>query len=596
MSDALGLPGYADAVPVASGGTSTVWRARETAFDRLVAVKVIAFPLLDDDVRRRFSRELAMVGRLSGHPGVLTVHASGFTQDGRPYLTSEWCPAGSLADVVAQSGPLSEAQVAAVGVAVAEALDAAHAIGIVHRDVKPQNVFVTAYGRPALADFGIAVATAEVTSPTDSLTPTHAAPEVLQGGTAGPAADVWGLGSTLWTLLTGTPPYAAGPGEGVLPAMLRILSAPLPDVPATPVSEVLRQLLAKDAAQRPEALQVADRLRALAVGAAPLPQSSAPGSASGEATRRRAAAAPPAPAAHAEGAAAVFPVLPPSAASTEVTVSRTARPPGPAEPSSTPGRRRVLAGVAAAAVVGALVAGGWLLSQRGSPTLAAADGEVPTSAGASAAPSGTPATAGAAPTPTAPVLPPPAATGDPAPADPAEPAPAPAAPGRVAAPAPAPERQQPAPASPRPAAEPSPRESSPAPAPQPQRIPVYRCDRGAEDLLYSTNPSCKAGYTQVRQAWSVTKETGVPGTTPLWRLHNPSTGVHLLTWSPEERSRLLGGGWEADGQVGWVRTTSAAGWTRVWRLHDGRRYAYTTDASLQVWQDRGFRVEGQFWS
>lgn len=575
-SDLLGLPGYADAVPVASGGTSTVWRARETAFDRLVAVKLISVPVHDPDVRRRFTRELAMAGRLSGHPAVLSVHTSGFTPDGRAYLTSEWCPAGSLADVVARSGPLAQAQVASVGAAVAEALQAAHEQGLVHRDVKPQNVLVTAYGRPALADFGITVAVAEVTSATDSLTPTHAAPEVLEGAASGPAADVWGLGSTLWTLLTGSPPFAAAAGEGVLPVMLRIRSAPLPDVPSSPVVEVLRDLLAKDPAARPTAAQVAERLRPLAAGADPLPMEPL--------------VLPAAAAASTAADAGVFSLLPPSAPTADATVHRPAR---PAPPAEQPARRdRPALWAVAAAMAVALVAGaGWLLAQGT---------RAPDVVAVAASPSGSASPTAPVPAPTPAGMP--AAASAPGPGAPAGAPAAPAA-GTGGAPAPRPEEPAapaPAPAAPQPArttAAPATTQApAPQPAAQPRRIPVYRCDRGTEDLLYSTNPNCKAGYTQIRPAWEVTKDTGVPATTPLWRLRNTSTGVHLLTWDSGERNRLLGGRWEADGQVGWVRTSAASGWTRVWRLHDGRRYAYTKDASLQIWKDRGFQVEGKFWS
>ncbi|HVM28679.1 MAG TPA: protein kinase [Mycobacteriales bacterium] len=262
-TDLLGLAGYADAEVVAVGGSSTVWRARETALDRLVAVKVLALPVLDDRLRRRFERELAVAGRLSDHPHVVTTYASGFTADGRPYVTSEWCPGGSLAARLAEQGTRPAEEVLRTGARLATALAAAHAAGVVHRDVKPQNVLVTAYGEPALADFGIAVVVAEGTAATDALTPVHAAPEVLQGATATPAADVWGLGSTLWTLLAGAPPFAPRPGEGVLAAMVRVLEEPLPALPpgtAPPLAAALQRLLDKDPAARPPAAEVPELL------------------------------------------------------------------------------------------------------------------------------------------------------------------------------------------------------------------------------------------------------------------------------------------------------------------------------------------------
>ena len=626
--DPLGLPGYEGAVPVSVGGSSAVWRARETAFDRTVAVKVLAFPVLDEDARRRYGRELALAGRLSGHPHVLTVHTSGFTADGRPYLTSEWCPAGSLADVVARTGPLAPEQVAHVGAAVAEALQAAHAAGVVHRDVKPQNVLLTAYGRPALADFGIAYAVAEVTSPTDGLTPSHAAPEVLQGGSAGPAADLWGLGSTLWTLLTGTPPYAAAPGEGVLPVLLRVLGDPLPALPehlaGHPLAEVLQDLLAKDPAARPSATEAAEVLAPLSVGAAPLPAdgptgvtgSTLPGAA--EVTHGpRPAEDGPRPAADAGPPAAgvVHPVLPPGPAPDASPTVRRAVPVVPVARAEDPRRRSplLLAGAVAAAVV-LVAAGGWALTRPG-PDRDAVTVAAP-SPGASPVPgaaTGGAPTAGAAdePLPPSDVAPvadpplsqdlPPLAQGEPPAYDPAPeggpPAPAPrepqpsAAPGARAPGAPTALRVAPGDAvltvtwappssdggaplrgyevlldgraatTTGPTARsatvkarndqrhtvtvdavnaagrgPAATGSATPRARQPARVPVYRCDRGGEDLLYTTSSSCGPAYTQKGRPFSVTRERGVPGTTPLYRVRNRSTGRHLLTFRSAERT------------------------------------------------------------
>ncbi|MHB1533578.1 MAG: serine/threonine-protein kinase [Acidimicrobiales bacterium] len=241
-------------MPIGSGGSSVVYRARQAAFDRLIALKVLAAPLGDDRSRRRFQRELAFAGRLTGHPNVVTVFASGFLHDGRGYVEMEYCPGGSLLDRLAQAGPLPVRDVVSIGIKLAGVLELARTEGIIHRDVKPANVLVTRYGEPALSDFGIATVAGEVTGSTQSLTPVHAAPEVLESREVGPAADQWSLASTLYTLLAGRAPFAGPDGEGVLAGMLRILSEPVPVIPRGDVPPALRvvleRALSKQAAAR----------------------------------------------------------------------------------------------------------------------------------------------------------------------------------------------------------------------------------------------------------------------------------------------------------------------------------------------------------
>ncbi|MGL5850747.1 MAG: serine/threonine-protein kinase, partial [Phycicoccus sp.] len=135
------LPGYADAVEIARGADSVVYRARQVALDRDVAVKVLQVD--DRATAARFRRELELTVRLGRqHPHIVTVLDTGTTAEGRPCIVMEYLERGSLQDVLRTGGPLPSADVVRVGTVVADALAFAHAQGVLHRDVKPQNVLV----------------------------------------------------------------------------------------------------------------------------------------------------------------------------------------------------------------------------------------------------------------------------------------------------------------------------------------------------------------------------------------------------------------------------------------------------------------------
>jgi len=251
---------------LATGGNSTVYQAWQPELDRWVAVKVLGLTLSDRRARERFLRECSAVGRLTGHPNIVTVLASGITRSDRPFLTMDLFERGSLAGLIATSGPVSVDQALRFGVKLAGALETAHRAGILHRDLKPENVLLSRFGEPALADFGIATL-GEAQGGTEAFTAAHAAPEVLDGQPATTAADVYGLGSTLWTALAARLPFGDG-SDGPLKLMLRVLQDPLPpldreDVPPT-VEEALRLAMAKVPAERPlSALAFGQHLRTL---------------------------------------------------------------------------------------------------------------------------------------------------------------------------------------------------------------------------------------------------------------------------------------------------------------------------------------------
>ena len=261
------IAGLTEWHPLARGGFAMVWEARQTTLNRLVAVKVDERRLDTDGERRRFLREAGAAGRMSGHAGIVTVHDAGILPDDRPYLVMELCTGGSLNTWAKRAGGPTEPAVVEVGIRIADALAAAHAVGVIHRDVKPANILIDAYGRAGLADFGLAAIPEPDAPPEEALealTPTYAPPEVLGGEPATAAGDVYALAATLYGLLAGHSPRWSGPGTPT-PAMIAAKRGepiePIPDVSPALMGALLTAL-SDDPSARPTAVEFRDRLSA----------------------------------------------------------------------------------------------------------------------------------------------------------------------------------------------------------------------------------------------------------------------------------------------------------------------------------------------
>jgi serine/threonine protein kinase len=263
------VPGYSILERAGEGGFSVVYRAHQERLDRIVALKVLSVDAVDSDTMRRFERECQITGRLTGHPNVVTVLDTGMTSGGHPFIAMDYFERGSLRDRLSREGPLPLPDVLRIGVKIAGALAATHEAEVLHRDVKPQNILVSKYGEPALADFGVArlVDSSEATH-TNAFTPHHAAPEVVNGLPPGVTADVYALASSIYQLLAGGPAFKAGSSTGIGPLMMRILNEPPPpiqraDVPPQ-VFDVIAKAMAKSPGERyPTAVAFANRLQQL---------------------------------------------------------------------------------------------------------------------------------------------------------------------------------------------------------------------------------------------------------------------------------------------------------------------------------------------
>ena len=259
---------------IGAGSMGTVWLATDKLLNRSVAVKQLllqpGIPGFDpkgyEEAKQRILREGRLAARLQ-HPHTISVFDV-VLHDDAPWLVMEYLPSRTLGALLDAEGPIEPRRAANIGTQIADGLAAAHAAGIVHRDIKPGNVLIGSDGKVKITDFGVSRAADDVQLTRTGMiagTPAFLAPEIARGRNPTSAADVFALGSTLYAAVEGLPPfglddnafallYAVGEGK---------ISVPLK---AGPLTEPLMWMLRKDPHERPTAAQVRDQLAVVATG------------------------------------------------------------------------------------------------------------------------------------------------------------------------------------------------------------------------------------------------------------------------------------------------------------------------------------------
>lgn len=350
--------------PLGRGGMGVVWAAVDERLGREVAVKEVIPPTgltaeQADATRSRSMREARAAARINSDSAVKVYDV--VEEDGRPWIVMERLDARPLSEIIVAGEPLEPRRVADIASHLLDALMAAHAKGVLHRDVKPSNVMVVRDGRVVLTDFGIAALDGDPSITTTGVligSPAYIAPERAQGEPASAASDLWSLGCTMFAALEGRPPFDRGTSMGTLTAV--ITEDPLPAPSAGPLSGVLEGLLRKDPAQRLSAEDTQRMLQSLFVApAAPEPPPSRPAT----------AAEPPSPLG---GRTSVLSVLSPSSSAPPVGEPSfpppAMHPPPPMPPAGPTGGRRSgpwRAVVAAAAALVLIAAVGIVLLVTG---------------------------------------------------------------------------------------------------------------------------------------------------------------------------------------------------------------------------------------
>ncbi len=245
-----------------AGGMGVVYLGSDRRGQR-VALKVIRPDLAEDqEFRSRFAREVSAARRIRGGCTARLVAAD--LEAERPWFATQYVPGPSLHDKVAEDGPLTAAQIAAVGAALSEGLVAVHEAGVVHRDLKPSNILLSPKG-PRIIDFGIAWATGASTLThvgTAVGSPGFLAPEQVRGAAVTPATDVFALGATLAYAATADSPFGHGSSE----VMLYRVVHEEPHLQGVPdaLAPLVQACLAKDPEERPSTLQLSMRLKEIA--------------------------------------------------------------------------------------------------------------------------------------------------------------------------------------------------------------------------------------------------------------------------------------------------------------------------------------------
>jgi eukaryotic-like serine/threonine-protein kinase len=271
--------------PIGAGGMGRVWLADDELLMRRVAVKELVTPadvttsgLLDLQIRTM--REARAAARLD-HPGVVKIFDVVW-RPGRSWIVMEYVKSRSLHDVVRADGPMTHREAARIGLQILSALVSAHAGGVLHRDVKPQNVLLAEDGRVVLSDFGLATIEGADGGPDPLMgSPYYVAPERLRGDESGEPADLWSLGATLYAATEGRPPFAR---DTTVQSLSALLNEP-PDEPRRPgqLTPTIMALLAKAPTARLTSAETEPRLRRAAeraVGVFPLATQFTPGVAS----------------------------------------------------------------------------------------------------------------------------------------------------------------------------------------------------------------------------------------------------------------------------------------------------------------------------
>jgi serine/threonine-protein kinase len=245
---------------VGRGAMGVVYRARDPKIDRLVAIKTISLngqePEEEEEYRERFVEEARAAGRLS-HPGIVAIFDAGEDSETRePYLVMEYVAGDPLSRILSRGNhklPLHDAL--RLAYEVAEALDYAHSQGVIHRDIKPANILITEDGRAKIADFGVARLNHALTTHTGHIfgSPAYMAPEQLSGGVADARSDLFSLGVTLYSMITGFRPFQGNSAETVCFKVMNIEPVPVTsfqhDVPAE-LDAIVARAIAKDPADR----------------------------------------------------------------------------------------------------------------------------------------------------------------------------------------------------------------------------------------------------------------------------------------------------------------------------------------------------------
>jgi serine/threonine-protein kinase len=336
--------------PLGGGGMAEVYLAHDEVLDRNVALKILREQYAgDEEFVERFRREAQSAARLT-HPHIVSIYDRGRSEDGAYYIAMEHVPRGTLKARISRDGALDPGMATGVALQIADALSEAHENGVIHRDIKPQNVLVTRTGDVKVTDFGIARAAAAPLTSTSAILGTagYMSPEQAMGEQVGPQSDLYSLGVVLYEMLTGDLPYNA---ESPVALAMKHVHEPSrsprevnPNVPE-PLDTVILKLLAKNPEDRyASAAELADDLERIRSG---LP----PAAADTDKTTVMAAPLPPLP-----------------AALQEQTTKTAVRAPPAAAPVGAPERsgrdRRRIFSILAALLFGAILLGGgiWALT------------------------------------------------------------------------------------------------------------------------------------------------------------------------------------------------------------------------------------------